>query len=359
MTNADNPTPFAVIRYAVLVVTLTSAFIFVFWTASDAFMLVFAGILFAAFLDGMARLLGMAVAWPRGVRLAIVCVALSAIVLSGIAWGSASIVAEIADLVATLRAQSNEILSWLEEYGVEPFGGDDGASGGFDAANPESAALQSLLPNLQGLFGPAWAAIVIVGGVLGNAAIIIFIGIFFAAQPQMYRDAMLLLVPEGRRSQVLGVLNEIGKTLRHWLLGQSLTMTVIFLFTWFGLWLVGIGPAFALGLQAGLLAFVPTLGPLLAGFAIMLASLSSGPWVILGALAVYIGVQTLESYFLTPMIQRRAVHIPPAFLFIAQIVLGLLFGLYGLALATPLAAVARVFLLNFVVQKAGQDHQSS
>ena len=115
--------------------------------------------------------------------------------------------------------------------------------------------------------------------------------------------------------------------------------------------LVGVQPAFLLGLQAGLLAFIPTLGPLLAGVAILLASLAFGKWGVIGGLAVYLTVQTLESYILTPLIQRRAISVPPAFLFASQIILGLLFGLYGLALATPLAAVARVMILRLYVER--------
>ncbi len=71
---------------------------------------------------------------------------------------------------------------------------------------------------------------------------------------------------------------------------------------------------------------------------------------MVGALGVYLAVQTLESYFLTPMIQRRAISVPPAFLFASQITLGLLFGLYGLAWATPLAAIVRVFILRLYVE---------
>ncbi|WP_366657415.1 AI-2E family transporter [Fodinicurvata sp. EGI_FJ10296] len=355
MPSQTQSAPFAAIRYGVVLTALAAISIFVFWTASKAFLLVFAGILFAAFLDALTRLLGGAVpSWGRGIRLAIVCIVLAALFLAGLAWGSAAIAMQIADLIATLREQSNEILSLIEEYGPGIFGDSDTDGGGTidrrSGSDIGPSALQSLMPNLQGLFGPAWTAIAVAGGVIGDAAIIIFLGIFFAAQPWIYRDAMLLLVPLSRRSHVRDVLDETGRTLRHWLLGQSITMSVIFLFTWGGLWLVGVGPAFALGLQAGLLAFVPTLGPLIAGFAIMLASISAGWPGIVGALVVYIGVQTLESYLLTPMIQRRAVHMPPAFIFIAQIVLGLLFGLYGLALATPLGAVARVFILHFYVE---------
>ncbi len=253
------------------------------------------------------------------------------------------------------------MLAWIEQRGIAMPGSaeaqTDTAGGESEELEETTPSVGSLLPNLQGFFGPAWTAVVAILGVLSNAVVIIFLGIFFAAPPTVYRNALLLLVPPRRRGHVRGVLDETGETLRHWLLGQALTMSVIFLFTWAGLWLVGVQPAFALGLQAGLLAFIPTVGPFVSGLVIVLASLGGGLPVVLGALAVYVGAQTLESYFLTPMIQDRAISVPPAFLFASQIVLGLLFGLYGLALATPIAAIARVFILHFYVEDVLDDQQ--
>ncbi len=349
------------IRYATALAALAAAALFVLWTASNAILLIFAGILFAGFLDGLTRLLGKAVPWGHGVRLAIVCAVLGLILLAGIAWGSAAVAMQGSELVATLREQVNQVLAWIEQRGIEmPAGAQvqlDDAGAGVEQLEKTTPSVGPLLPNLQGLFGPAWTAVVAILGVLSNAVVIIFLGIFFAAQPTVYRNALLLLVPPRRRGHVRAVLDETGETLRHWLLGQALTMSVIFLFTWAGLWLVGVQPAFALGLQAGLLAFIPTVGPFVSGLVIVLASLGGGLPVVLGALAVYVGAQTLESYFLTPMIQDRAISVPPAFLFASQIVLGLLFGLYGLALATPIAAIARVFILHFYVEDILDDQQ--
>ncbi len=152
------------------------------------------------------------------------------------------------------------------------------------------------------------------------------------------------------------MLDGAGETLRHWLFGQLLTMTAIFLFTWAGLAFLGIGGALILGLQAGLLAFVPTVGPLVAGLVILLAALASGPKALLGALGVYLAVQCLESYGLTPFIQKRALDIPPATIFAGQLVLGVIFGLWGIALALPLLAVIKVLLEQLYVEDTLGEH---
>jgi predicted PurR-regulated permease PerM len=84
----------------------------------------------------------------------------------------------------------------------------------------------------------------------GNQPTPMCLGIFLAAQPTVYREVLLLLVPSARRERVRAVLNETGETLRHWLLGHALTMSAVFLFTLLGLWLVGVKRSFALGVQA-------------------------------------------------------------------------------------------------------------
>jgi predicted PurR-regulated permease PerM len=353
-------------RYVVALAAFAIAMLFLLWTASNAILLIFAGIVFAAFLDGLSQLLARILPLGHGARLAIVCTILALLVGGGLAWGGVAVATQADEFVRTLREQFTQVSGWLEQRGLNlpdiaaeqqtapqssqapPSGGDPGA---------ETPTFRSYLPSFQGVFGTAWTAASIVFGIVGNIVIIVFLGIFFAAQPKLYRDAVLLLLPPHYRPHVRTVLNETGETLRHWLLGQAVTMSAIFLFVWGGLSLLGIQPAFVLGLQAGLLAFIPNVGPLIAGIFILLASLGGGLTAVLGALGVYLAAQTLESYILTPMIQDRAISVPPAFLFAAQIMLGLLFGLYGLALATPIAAIARVFILRFYVEDTlGDEH---
>jgi predicted PurR-regulated permease PerM len=120
------------------------------------------------------------------------------------------------------------------------------------------------------------------------------------------------------------------------------TMAAVFLVTWIGLEIIGIQSSFILGIQAGLLDFIPTIGALLGGLIVVLASLASG-WVAgASAFVLFLGVHALESYVLTPIIQRQALDIPPATLFGFQILLGVVFGVWGLALALPLLAISKV-----------------
>ena len=350
-------------RYVIALTTFVVAALFFLWTASNAFLLIFAGILFAVFLHALGGLLGRILPLGHSIRLAIVCTILAFLVIGGLVWGGAAVAAQADEFTQILREQVGQVVGWLEQRGWHlPETAASQESGGVevetaDDAGADTPTFRSFLPSFEGVFGTAWAAVAVVFGALGNAVIIVFLGIFFAAQPALYRDAVLLLLPPQRRGHVRSVLNETGEALQHWLLGQAITMSAIFAFVWVGLSLVGVQPAFVLGLQAGLLAFIPNIGPLIAGIFIMLASLGGGFYSVLGALGVYAAAQTLESYILTPMIQDRAIKVPPAFLFASQIVLGLLFGLYGLVLATPLTAIARVFILRFYVEDTLGDEE--
>jgi predicted PurR-regulated permease PerM len=188
-------------------------------------------------------------------------------------------------------------------------------------------------------------------GAVGNFFIVLFLGLTFAAQPTVYRNGLLFLMPARHRGRATIIVDRISDTLERWLIAQMLTMAAVFLVTWIGLMLIGIKSSFILGIQAGLLAFIPTVGALLAGLIVVLASLASGWVAALSAFILFLGVHVLESYILTPMIQRQALDIPPATLFAFQILLGVVFGIWGLALALPLMAIAKVTIDYFKTEE--------
>src|SRR5437868_12618687 len=171
-----------------------------------------------------------------------------------------------------------------------------------------------------------------------------FLGLTFAAQPSVYRSGLLFMMPAKHRTRATVIVDRIGETLERWLIAQILTMAVVFLVTWVGLAVIGIQSSFILGIQAGLLAFIPTVGALLGGLIVVLASLASGWIAAASAFVLFLGIHALESYVLTPIIQRQALDIPPATLFAFQILLGVVFGIWGLALALPLMAIAKVMI---------------
>lgn len=349
------------------VVAFTAALLLA-WHSADTLLLIFAGILFAVFLDGLTHYLGRVVPLGHGFRLAIVSLLLTVLILGMVGLGGATVAGQAQRLGQTLREQSGTVKSWLDARGIDtrfldfgklkdaaaqggPQGGPQGGAG--EEERPKGPSLPSpgtLLSGAGSVLGQASTVALAVFGAIGNVFIVVVLGLFVAAEPRTYRDGLLRFVPSRQRTHAASVADDIGITLRHWLFGQLVVMAAIFVCVWLGLTLVGIDGSLVLGLQAGLLCFIPTIGALVAGIIIVLASLASGLKGVVAGMAVYLLVQTLESYVLTPFVQKRALDIPPATLFAGQILLGVLFGLWGVALALPLMAVAKVLLDRLYIE---------
>lgn len=324
------------------------------WYVSSALFLIFSGILFGFFLNALANVLAFT-RLGHAIRLTIVCITLAVVLSAAVTVGGQTVTREATLLASTLRTQMTNIRSWLDQRGINPGLLDFGLPNP-PAQDASTTTAASSRPASNGASVPSGTGAVLgqtvqivfsaISGV-GNFFIIIFLGIMIAAQPQLYRDGLIRMMPLRFRDEALAFVMDIGDTMHRWLLGQLLTMCVIFVVVWLGLLLLGIPGAFILGFQAGLLAFIPTVGAIVSGAIIILASLSSGWFAVVGAAVLYLGVQTLESYLLTPLIQRRAIDIPPATIFAAQILFGFLFGIWGLALALPLIVITRVALDHF------------
>jgi predicted PurR-regulated permease PerM len=353
------------LRLALTVIAVVAG-LFLVWKAIHALLLLFAGLLFAVFLTALSELLGRVLPWKPWLRLTIVTVLLFGLVLGLLTWGGTMLATQVSALAETVNEQVNRVLEWLEARGVpRPEISPDSA--GAPPQTPNQGATRagdigasSLLPAPSGLFGQAQAAISALFGALSNLLVIVFIGLLVAAQPLAYRDGLVRLLPPASRANGREVLNDMGATLRNWLLAQGFVMLVIAVATWLGLALAGITPALILGAQAGLLAFIPNIGPVIAGIPIILAGLAEGISSAVWAIGIYLMVQLLESYLLTPLVQRRAIRVPPAVIFAGQVLLGVLFGLIGLALALPLMAVGKVALEHFYIGRTlGEGRRSA
>jgi predicted PurR-regulated permease PerM len=333
------------------------------WMSVGTLLLIFAGVLLGVFLDGLTRGIGRILPLPRALRLTIASLAVAVAVVGFGSYGGATIVRQARDLGTTIKDQAGTVSGWLSERGIDmpsfvpQGGGRDGSTesgqkeGGLGGlANSLLKGGGSIVSDAGSVLGPAAAVVLGLFDALGNLLVIAFLGLAFAADPKAYRNGVLRFVPPQKRWRAAHVLDGAGETLRHWLFGQLIIMAAIFVCTWAGLAFLGIGGALILGLQAGLLAFVPTVGPLVAGLVIILAALASGTKAVIGAIGVYLAVQCLESYGLTPFIQKRALDIPPATIFAGQLVLGVIFGLWGIALALPLMAVIKVLLEQLYVE---------
>ncbi|CEG07833.1 sporulation integral membrane protein YtvI [Afipia felis] len=342
----------------ILAVSFAALLIFA-WEFAATLFLIFSGVLLGVALTAMTNLLKKVMPGPHAGRLLVICLLLATMMAGIFTLGGSTIAQQATALSGTIKSQIVNLKTFLESYGFDASYLDLNTISPTSPRTSTTPATTPALPNMQhnlpsaGALASGGGAIVsqtlklILGtvGAVGNFFIVLFLGLAFAAQPGVYRKGLIAMSPRAIRPQIETVIDRIGSTLERWLIAQMITMTVVFVVTWLGLLVVGIPGAFILGVQAGLLTFIPTVGALLGGLIIVLASISSG-WVAIGsAFVLLLGVHALESYILTPIIQREAIDIPPATLFAFQILLGVVFGVWGLALALPVMAVVKVILI--------------
>lgn len=304
--------------------------------ATKVLLLVFAGLLFAVLLsslaDGLVRISGIG----RGVALGLTVLLLLAGTV-GTAWALWPSVSEQADQLATeLPAALRELRGWFEqrEWGRWLLG----------RAKPDQMADGGAL--VDQATGVVLTSISALAGLL----IILFVGLYVAAQPSLYQQGLRRLVPVARRHRADEVLCEVTSVLRWWLIGKLLSMLLIGVLTMVGLWWLDVPLALTFGLLAAALTFIPNFGPVLSVVPPALLALADTPMRAAYVVALYLAIQMVESYAVTPLIQRRTVSMPPALTIMSQIVLGVLAGGIGVAVATPLTAAAMTMVRMLYVE---------
>jgi predicted PurR-regulated permease PerM len=192
------------------------------------------------------------------------------------------------------------------------------------------------------------------GELLVNFLIVVVGALFFAAQPRLYRDGAVLLAPPPYRGVVGDALDDCGRTLRLWLLTQVVLMTSMGLLIGIGLKIAGVPSAAALGLLAGLSEFIPYVGPTLAMVPPLVIALagSGSPWAVV---ATFVLVRMVQSNFITPLVQRRVVSVPPALTLFVILSFGYAFGTFGLFFSAPLLVVAYTLIGRLYVRETLGD----
>lgn len=190
----------------------------------------------------------------------------------------------------------------------------------------------------------------LISAALGSFAIII-LAIFLATQPEVYRATLLRAVSPPSREKVSRIYDEAGRNLRNWVIGKTLTMFAVGLFTYVGLeFFFDIPGAIALAAFAALMEFIPNFGPTIAAAPAVVAAFAISPTTAVYVAIFYFVLQQIQSAVTVPLVERRAVDIPPAALLIWQLMLAVAFGILGLFIATPLLAVivvaARILYLE-------------
>jgi predicted PurR-regulated permease PerM len=302
-------------------------------------LIIFAGLVFAAMLDGGVRLLGKVLPIRRGLRLLIVVLCVIAFLLGVFYLTGVQIAAQFEQLRATLETQANQVALWASEMGLMP--------GRADVAGLVKQALGSI-GRVTSFVGTAIGAI-------SSLFVILVIGLFVAMEPNIYNRGLQWMAPLDHRDHFAHTIETMGVTMRKLLAGRLAGMAFEGVLTWAILTAVGVPMALVLGLIAAILAFIPNVGAFITGVLMTAVGFSAGVDKGIAALATYFVVQTFDGYVVIPMVARKTVDLPPALTLAAQILASTLFGVLGLALADPMTAMIKVAL----EQKSEQDAEEA
>lgn len=195
--------------------------------------------------------------------------------------------------------------------------------------------------------------------VLGGLLLILFIAVYIGSAPQLYHRGLLHLFPHRVRPRAEEVLSAVGITLRKWLVTQLVAMVVIGVVTTVVLKLLGVRAALPLGIIAGLLEFIPMVGPLLSAIPAVAMGFVDSPQTALFVALAYAGIQFFENQLLIPLLMKEGVDLPPVLTLLGLAVMGVVFGFLGMLVAVPLlAAIVVAVKLLYVEDVVGDDVQT-
>lgn len=185
-----------------------------------------------------------------------------------------------------------------------------------------------------------------------TALIVVFItGIYFCVQPQIYREVIIKIFPKENRPRMNEILDTIYKGIAGWLIGRLSSMAIVGVITVVGLWFIGVDMAISLGV----FSFIPNLGPIIALVPALAVGFLDSPFTALWVLILYVSIQALESYLITPFINNKAVSMLPAWLLVAQLLMGSLFGVLGVAFAAPILVTLTIVTIELFIKDCLKD----
>lgn len=304
-------------------------------TTFNVWLLILAGILIAVFFGGFAGLIQRKTGWKPGLSKVLSVVA-TLLFLVGLFWLiGAKVQQQATQLADSLPSTIDNAEKYLQESSL----------GQKVLEKINSSKTETQVQSIAaGFFKSTF-------GVFGDLYAVLFIGLFFFVSPQLYKKGIVHLIPANGRQQGADLLDKLNNSLRKWLKGTMLSMLTVFTLTAIGLAIIGIDMWLVLALLAGLLSFIPNLGPLIALIPAVLVGLLDSPTTALIVAGLYILVQVVESNFITPVIQQKMVNTPPALILIVQLFMAALTGGWGLVLATPLLVIVMVVVQELYVKR--------
>jgi predicted PurR-regulated permease PerM len=363
------------LRTAALVIGLAVTLLLL-WVTRQLILTVFLGVLFAlAVSAGADRLQRWKI--PRGVAAPLIVFAFLALLAAFGSWIGPTVRQQTMELRTKLPEALEKLEDWVQARGggviatitgigeeTAPIGAaaaDSTARAGLDTGvvaaadtargsiakpvvtTPAPTTLRDrLLAQIGGIGRYFLHALGSTLAVLAGIVLVIFLAIYLAIDPSTYRRGLLHLVPQRARVRTDEILTAIAVTLRRWLVTQLIAMIVIGAVSTAVLMALKVRAAVPLGILAGVLEFVPTIGPILSALPAIAMGFVDSPEKALGVAIAYVGIQFIENHLLIPILMKQGVDVPPALTIVMQALMAIVFGILGLLVAVPLLAAIMI-----------------
>ena len=334
--NSENSDTAQFVRRVLIVLALASLF-FLLWKLRSLVLMFFGAIVIATLFRSLADPVRRWTGVPEGVSVAIAVLFVAGVVATIAFLFGAQIGTQFRNLTETLPDAWGALEARIGDFGLR-------------------GGLRELLAGSgtggTGMLSSIGRMIMSVTGSIADTLVVIFGGIYLAAQPWLYRTGAIKLVPASKRGLMAEAMDDSEKALRLWLKAQLVSMTIVGILVYVGLKLLGVPSALALALIAFSLEFIPFAGPIIAAIPAILLALLQGPTTALWVAGLYTVIQQLEGNVVYPLVQQWAVHVPAVLLLFSLIGFGILFGIVGVIFAAPLTVVTYVLVKRLYVQEA-------
>jgi predicted PurR-regulated permease PerM len=311
------------------------------WRLADIWVVVFGGIILAATLRALTNLVMRHTPVPNRIALPVVVLALVALLSLGGWLIGEQVATQLQTLTKLLPDAIARTRAWLQQT---PLGSTLMNYLQSSASDSSGDTISSVARFASTTFGA-----------VANLIVILFLGLYLAADPQLYRNGTLRLIPQSGRERAGRALDAAGVALRKWLGGQLSAMVVVGLLTFAALKLLHMPLALSLALIAGLLEFIPFVGPILSGVPAVLVAFTVSPTEAMYVAIAYLVIHQIEGNVVMPIVQKLAVELPPALGIASLVTFGLLFGVPGILLAVPLMVVAIALVKVLYIEGALAD----
>lgn len=325
--------------FATLLFALILAAAGVLMQTVNVMLLILAGLLFGVFVNGVSGWLEKHSPLPYTASYLIVVFTMLIVGGLGVYYLGSQTVQRAGQLGSELQSAVEKATDQMKEIGITEKSLKESFEPQKMISDQGKSALMGLLSGMRSI-----------GGAITAAFVILFVGLYAAYEPSLYRTGILKLVPMPKRDRAAEVLAQLNDALSGWIVGRLMSMTLVGVLTSIGLGVLGVPLPVTLGVLAALLTFIPNFGPLLAALPQMMLALNVGSDTVIYVVVFNLALQGIESYLITPMIQRHEVTLPPILTIAAQLLMGLVVGVVGIMMAAPLVVVIMVLVQMLYVE---------